>query len=293
MLFQKIYNNIFQQNSEYILKKFPYFYGNKAYKYSLINNTYRERYSGSIGNIQALNDIKNILIKNNIKFNIDSFIKNTPIGKVKFNNLIVDFPSNISNKYIIIACHHDSKYFPKFNKFSGANDGSSGVGLLLALIEYFNNINESLPIGLKFIFLDGEECYYNYNKNDGLFGSKHAAKLYHKNCKYMILLDMIGAKNLYIKFPKNSNTQLLNMTFNIINNNNYNKYFDTKVTDNKIIDDTTPFEKYKIPTINFIQIDYQHWHTNDDTIDKISLKSLEIIGNTTIQLINAICNYIK
>lgn len=285
MIFQQIYNTIFQQNQQYTIKQFPYFTGQKAYKFALLNNTYRERYSGSIGNLQALYDIQNILLENNINYNIESFIQNTPIGKIKFNNLIVDFPSNKSNNFIVISCHHDSKFLPEFKNFSGANDGSSGVGLLLSLILYFNKLNLDLPIGLKFVFFDGQECFYQYNKLDGLFGSKHFSKLYYKNCKYMICLDMIGSKNLHIQFPKNSNKNLIDLTFNIINNLNYNQYFDKNLTDNKILDDTKPFEKYKIPTINFIQMDYQHWHTDEDTIDKISIQSLEIIGNVIINLL--------
>lgn len=244
--------------------------------------------------MQALEQIKTILNNNNIIFSIDSFIKKTPINNVKFNNLIVDF-KGISPNTIIIGAHHDSKFLPSLPNFTGANDGSSGVGLLLSLILYFNKITktETLPLSLKFIFFDGEECFYNYSKNDGLFGSKHAAKLYHHTCKYMILLDMIGAKNLNIQFPKNSNKFLINTTFNIINKLNYSKYFNNKIRNSSIIDDTNPFENYNIPTINFIQMDYPYWHTNQDTIDKISKNSLEIIGNTTIQLLYNILQLYK
>ena len=63
--------------------------------------------------------------------------------------------SNKSNNFIVISCHHDSKFLPQFKNFSGANDGSSGVGLLLSLILYFNKLNLELPIGLKFVFFDG------------------------------------------------------------------------------------------------------------------------------------------
>lgn len=284
MIFQQIYNKILQKKSLFLLNTDSFNY-QQAYEFAILNNTFRERYSGSNGNIQALYQIQSILKENNINFYLDSFIKNTPIGKVKFNNLLVDFPSKNSNEFIIIGCHHDTKLLPQFKNFSGANDGSSGVGLLLSLILYFNQYKNNLPIGLKFIFFDGEECYYEYNSTDGLFGSKHAAKVLHNNCKYMILADMIGAKNLKIQFPKNSNIELINMTLEIAKNNNYLNYFDLNLSENKIIDDTNPFEKFGIPTLNFIQMSYKYWHTNEDTIDKLSKQSFNIIGNTIIQLI--------
>lgn len=290
MAFLDLYNTILKNSEQFVFKKLPYFLGNQAYEFAKLNTTFRQRYSGSNNNLQALIQIQTILLQNKIKFKIDSFIQNTPFGKTKFNNLVVDFPSKTNKKYIIIGAHHDTKFLPKFKKFSGANDGASGVGLLLSLILYFNNLKLDLPIGLKFIFFDGEQCFYEYNENDGLFGSKHAAKLYHINCKYMILLDMIGSKNLHIQFPKNNNSKLIDLALNIAHENNYLNYFDLKLTQNNIIDDTLPFEKYKIPTINFIQFNYQHWHTDEDTIDKISAKSLEIVGNIVIQFLRALFN---
>ena len=285
MAFLNLYNSILKNSKQYVFQKLPYFIGQQAYEFAKLNTTFRQRYSGSNGNLQALLQLQNILLENKVKFKIDSFIQSTPFGKTKFNNLVVDFPSKTNKNYIIIGAHHDTKFLPKFKNFSGANDGASGVGLLLSLILYFNKLKLNLPIGLKFIFFDGEQCFYQYNKNDGLIGSKYAAKLYHHNCKYMLLLDMIGAKNLQIQFPKNCNNTLIDLALNVANENNYLNYFNLDLTQNNIIDDTTPFEKYNIPTLNFIQFNYQYWHTDEDTFDKISLNSLEIVGNIIIQVL--------
>ena len=148
----------------------------------------------------------------------------------------------------------------------------------------------SLPYGIKFIFFDGQQSIYSYKKNDGLHGSKYAAKLYAKNCIAMILLDMIGSKDLKIQFPPNSDNELIQITNSIINKLNYQQHFIPGVRDTNIIDDTTPFEKYNIPTINFIQMDYPYWHTNEDTFDKLDMNSFRIVGNVVLQLLTQLEN---
>lgn len=268
----------------------PKISGIEAYNYAKINCSIKRRYSGSIGNKLALEQIENILNKQNIPYSKDTFINNTPNGKIKFNNLIVDIPGK-SDNYIIIGCHHDTKLLLQYPQFSGANDGASGVGLLLNLIIHlYTNIDYVLPISIKFIFFDGQESIYSYTKNDGLHGSKYAAKKYHKKCLYIILADMIGYKNLKIQFPINSDNKLIQLTNQIIKNLHYEQYFDTNIRQNKIIDDTTPFEKYNIPTINFIQMDYPHWHINSDTFDKLNVNSFKIVGNTILQLLRKLQN---
>lgn len=290
MKFNRIYNSLINRAKKYVMVSLPKISGVEAYKYAQMNCSIRQRYSGSINNRIALEQIEQVLRQNNIQYYIDTFIADSPNNKIRFNNLVVDIKGK-SDKYIIIGCHHDTKLLPQKPQFSGANDGASGVGLLLNLIIHFSqNINYILPYGIKFIFFDGEQSIYSYTKNDGLQGSKYAAKKYYKNCLYMILLDMIGYKDLYIKFPVNSNDQLVQLTQKIIQRLDYRQYFDIQRYQNSIIDDTKPFEKYNVSTINFIQMEYPYWHTNGDTFDKLSINSFKVIGNTVIQLIKQLQN---
>lgn len=290
MNFDQIYNSLINRAKQNIMVGLPKLSGLEAYYFAKVNNSIKLRYSGSIGNRQALAQIQNILKEEQIPYYIDSFIDNTPNGKIRFNNLVVDIKGK-SNKYIILGCHHDTKLLLQYPQFSGANDGSSGVGLLLNLILHiYHNINYSLPYGIKFIFFDGQQSIYSYKKNDGLHGSKYAAKLYAKNCVAMILLDMIGSKDLKIQFPPNSDNKLIQITNSIINKLNYQQYFIPGVRDTNIIDDTTPFERYNIPTINFIQMDYPYWHTNEDTFDKLDMNSFRIVGNIVLQLLTQLEN---
>ena len=283
MSFNKIYKQIFQQIGIQPIKELKLFNGKIAYNIAKMNLNNRQRYSGSIGNINAINDICKLLKQNGIQYKVDQFVKQSPIGITKYRNLEVDFRFNNSNKFIIIGAHHDTKYFPKFDNFQGANDGASGVGLIIGLILYIKQNNIKFPINIKFVLFDGQQCFYQYSENDGLIGSKYVANKYKVNCKAVILLDMIASKNLKIVFPINSDNKLIAILKKTLEQEQ-NKYFDFNGS-KSIIDDTTPFEKINIPTINFIQFDYLYWHTNNDTLDKISSQSFGIIGNIILRYI--------
>lgn len=283
MSFIKSYNQIFQQIGIQPIKQLPYFDSTIAYNIAKINCNNRQRYSGSIGNINALNDICKILNDNNIKYKIDQFVKDSPIGIIKYRNLEIDFNFVNSKNFILIGAHHDTKYFPIYDKFSGANDGASGVGLIIGLILYLKKNNIKFPINIKFVLFDGQQCFYQYEQNDGLVGSKYVANKYQTLCKAMILLDMIGSKDLNIQFPKNSNKDLINTVKKVLTRKQ-ELYFDFKQQKN-IIDDTKPFQQLNIPTLNFIDMKYKYWHTNQDTLDKISKNSFSIIGNVVLKVI--------
>lgn len=287
MSFLHKYNQIFQQINVQLIREIPYFSGQTAYDIAKQNCLIRQRYSGSLGNLNSLINLTKILSENNINYYIDEFIEDSPVGNIRFRNLVVDFNFTESSNYIILGAHHDSKFLPKMPFFEGANDGASGVGLILGLILFLHTNQIKYPVNLKFILFDGEECFYHYSNNDGLIGSKYAAKKYSKNCLAMILFDMIGSSDLNIQFPKNSNAQLLKYTQQIITNLDYQLYFDFSQKQ-YIIDDTNPFEKMNVPTLNFIDFKYKFWHTNQDTFDKLSQNSFEVIGNVCLELLRTL-----
>ena len=134
MNFLHKYNQIFQQINVQLIREIPYFSGQTSYDIAKQNCLIRQRYSGSLGNLNSLINLTKILSENNINYYIDEFIEDSPVGNIRFRNLIVDFNFTESSKYIIIGAHHDSKFLPKMPFFEGANDGASGVGLILGLI---------------------------------------------------------------------------------------------------------------------------------------------------------------
>ena len=133
------------------------------------------------------------------------FKQRTTEGLLDFVNIEAVIPGRCK-EFIIIGSHFDTKKMPGGIKFEGANDGASSTALLLELIKTIKNSGAKLEYTLKFVFFDGEECFNEYGNNDGLFGSKHYAnQMKEQNllsqCRALILLDMVGDKDLNITLP--------------------------------------------------------------------------------------------
>lgn len=221
----------------------------------------------------------------------DTWVENTPAGEIEFCNVMVDIPGK-SDEFILVGCHYDTKKIISVPNFAGANDGASGVGLLLSMMAAIKNFHSPPPASLKFVFFDGEECFNNYNENDGLFGSRRlAAKMAAdeslKKCLAVVILDMIGDQDLKVTLPSGSDKRLADQLLKIAAKQGVSKHFTVHETD--IIDDHTPFQKKNIPVIDLIDFDFgssnRYWHTSADTVDKTSPESLKITGNAALQLL--------
>ena len=135
---------------------------------------------------------------------------------------------------------------------------------------------------LEFVFFDGEEAVVEWTDDDSVYGSRHDVdrrlrenKL--KDLKAMILVDMIGDKNLNIRKESQSTGWLKDIIWNTAQSIGYSKQFPTDEMD--VSDDHVPFLKVGVPAVDLIYFDYPAWHTADDTIDKVSAHSLKIVGD--------------
>ena len=225
-------------------------------------------------------------ITNSIKFK-----QATTEGLFNFVNIEVVIPGR-RKEFIIIGSHFDTKKMPVGIKFEGANDGASSTAILLEMIRTIKASEAKPEYTLKFVFFDGEECFNEYGSNDGLFGSKHYAKqMKGKNllsqCRALILLDMVGDRDLNITLPLDSDKELSEMLFKAAARTDNSKYFDYLPT--SLIDDHVPFKKMGIPVIDIIDFNFgpanSFWHSSEDNIKNISSKSLKIIGETTLNLL--------
>jgi Zn-dependent M28 family amino/carboxypeptidase len=250
------------------------------------------RHSGSAGAIANVELISRYLRKFSVSFELDKWKENTPEGLIEFCNVIADIPGKNKDKFILIGCHYDTKLLTSVHDFEGANDGASGVGLLLAMIDAIKKTHQSPPVNLKFVFFDGEECIIEYSDNDGLYGSRHLATKMNNNeelkkCLAIVILDMIGDKDLNITIPSGTDKHLAEKLLKIATEQNSADKFHWHNTD--IIDDHTPFQKLGIPAIDIIDFEFgpgnRYWHTQADTVDKTSKKSLQIVGDATLRLI--------
>jgi Zn-dependent M28 family amino/carboxypeptidase len=213
-------------------------------------------------------------------------------------NIVAELPGESGN-IVIISSHFDTKLFKEF-KFVGANDGGSSTGALMEIARVLAAKKQNLKLTYRFVFFDGEEAFCTdwdecHNPNpadpktplpDNTYGSRqYVSQLVEKNevsrVKAMILMDMIGYKELKLGRADLGTTWLQDVVWQTGKQLGYKEFVDARegVGD----DDHSPFLKAGIDSLDIIQLNsYPYWHTKDDTMDKISSKSLKIVGDAII-----------
>lgn len=233
------------------------------------------RHSGTAGAEKTAELILNTAKKmNGTKARIDKFSAITPTGSMTFRNVIVELPGQ--GKPVILGAHYDAKKLELTPDFQAANDGGSGVAVLLTVMKTLSSHEKPLPFPVHFIFFDGEECQIDYTENDGLHGSKKAAKDYAGKARAMILADMVGDEDWNIALPENCSPELKKIVLQAA--------ADLKLQNNvkqgtmQVLDDHVPFLEAGIPSVNLIDFEYgpdnMYWHTALDSIDKVKPESL-------------------
>jgi Peptidase family M28 len=213
-----------------------------------------------------------------------AFTDDTPRGKIHFVNLIARFAgdANPASPSLLLCSHYDTKLFDAI-RFVGANDGGSSTGLLLELARVLGQ-HPSLARKVELAFFDGEEAYEHFSDTDGLYGSRYFARQLQgegaKQFRGGILFDMVGDRSLGITLPADSPAAMARDVFAAAEALKLRKYF--SYFDRDLIDDHAPLNAIGIPTIDIIDFDYPWWHTADDTMDKISAQSLQIIGSVAL-----------
>jgi len=230
---------------------------------------------------KSRNYIKQELKSSGWNVSEQTFTDNTPRGQVRFVNLIARFgTATKANDFFLLCSHYDTKTFDTF-RFVGANDGGSSTGLLLELARVLAQ-QPRLAEKIELVFFDGEEAFENFSNTDGIYGSRHFAHELRqdgsaKSFRGGILFDMVGDRSLDITFPPNSPIKITRDIFasaDALKLRNYFTYFDQDITD-----DHSPLNAVGIPVVDVIDFHYPPWHTADDTMDKISAQSLQIVGS--------------
>ncbi len=223
-----------------------------------------------------------------VRVEVQEFQAGTPRGPVTFRNVVGRTRAG-GGKWIVLGSHYDTKHLPAI-RFVGANDGGSSSGVLLELARVLARQPD-----LMFVFFDGEEAMEDYTATDGLWGSRYFVETLKaagqvRQIEAMILLDMVGDANLNITLPGTGTPALLGAVFRAAESLGYRPYF--SYSGYEVVDDHIPFLSAGIPAVNLIDFEYgsapgrnDYWHTAEDTLDKLSLRSLEIVGQTTIQLV--------
>jgi Zn-dependent M28 family amino/carboxypeptidase len=225
----------------------------------------------------------------------DSFVADTPEGKFPVRNIIAKFPGS-KDGIIVVAGHYDTNYPLRNTGYVGANDGGASTALLLELANQLRGQKlEGYSIWL--LWTDGEEAVRQWSDTDSVYGTRHLADVWQKDgtlkkIKAFILEDMIGDADLDIIQDTNSTPWLQSMVYQAASRLGYQSHF--FAFRGGIEDDHLPFVKLGVPAVDIIDLDYGYnnvfHHTPQDTVDKLSPKSLQISGSVileTIRLINA------
>jgi hypothetical protein len=213
-----------------------------------------------------------------------AFTDDTPRGKIQFINLLAQFSGQgkAASPLFLLSSHYDTKMFDAI-RFVGANDGGSSTGLLLELARVIGQ-HPNLARKIELVFFDGEEAYEQFSETDGLYGSRYFARQLQgggaKQFRGGLLFDMVGDRSLGITLPADSPPEMARDIFAAAETLKLRNYFTYLGRD--LIDDHVPLNAIGIPTIDIIDFDYPWWHTADDTIDKISAQSLQIVGSVAL-----------
>lgn len=189
---------------------------------------------------------------------------------------------NDASPQIIFGAHYDSRMFADNDADAanrslpvpGANDGASGVAVLLELARTLPE--DTSPIWL--VFFDAEDNG-NIEGWDWILGSREFVKNNPLQPRAVVIVDMIGDADLNIYKERNSNAELTDQIWNTAKSLGYEDKFIPEYK-HSMLDDHIPFVQAGLPAIDIIDFDYPYWHTIQDTTDKVSAESLEIVGNT-------------
>lgn len=187
--------------------------------------------------------------------------------------------------WIIIGSHYDSRMYADSDPSAanqklpvpGANDGASSTAVLL-------EIGRVLPARLNkqvwLVFFDAEDDA-NIAGLNGEIGSQYFVSNLAIKPDSVVILDMIGDKDLNIYMEWNSNPGLTQEIWDVASGLHYDQFIPRYK--HAIIDDHTPFLAAGINAADVIDFDYPYWHTTQDTLDKVSADSLKVVGETILK----------
>lgn len=246
------------------------------------------RPSGSPGIAQAQDYITSQLSSSGCTVDTDDFSSDTPAGRLAMKNIVAKIPGERPG-IILLGTHYDTK---RLDNFVGADDGGSSTGLML---EMARKMCQSRPrYSIWIAFFDGEEAVRpEWKDPDNRYGSRQmAAKMAAsgdlKKIRAMILADIIGGKSLGIHKESYSTKELEDLIWATAKRLGYGQIFIDQTT--SVDDDHLSFLQRNVPSADVIDLvnSAGYWHTPQDTLDKISARSLGIVGHVILDSVSVL-----
>jgi hypothetical protein len=263
------------------------FSGERAYEHVRRLVGFGPRPSGS----KALERARRYILEQ-VGGRLEEWVAETPAGRVKMANVVAEL-EGATEETIIIASHYDTKRFKEFD-FVGANDSGSSTGVLIELARALKLSGGPRRFTYRFVFFDGEEAVCaewdecgKPDAPDNTYGSRyHVGRLKardrFKQVRAVILLDMVGYEKLELGRDDLSTPWLVDILWRTAHELGYAKQFVERI-ESVGGDDHVPFLRAGAAAVDLIQLGtYPHWHTPEDTLDKIAPASLKAVGDVVL-----------
>jgi hypothetical protein len=259
----------------------PKFESNRAWEHLRQIVALGPRPAGSAALEQTRTYIKSQLASAGVQVREQRWNAQTPLGTLPMVNVIATIPGARPER-IIVAGHYDTKLFREF-RFVGANDGGSSAAFLIELARALKGTRQ--PMTIEVLFLDGEESTGEWRGTDHTYGSRHYVEAARRDgslagAKALVLVDMIADRQLLIKRDNNSTRWLTTIIWNEARRLKLEDYFSPLTT--SIEDDHLEFLAGGIPSVDLIDLEYEPWHTAQDTLDAVSARSMQVVGDVVL-----------
>ena len=263
------------------------FDGNRAYAQVAKQVTFGPRPAGSPALAQLQDYMLSELKSYGCTTDVDSFTSDTPAGRIAMKNILVKIPGEKPG-IILLGTHYDTK---RLENFVGADDGGSSTGVMLELAR--NLCSHRGRYAVWIAFFDGEEAVRpEWQDPDNCYGSREmAARLAIDGdlpkIKAFLLADLVGTKTPHFKRESYSTKWLVDLVWSVAKRLGYGNIFIDQSS--AVEDDHQSFLKRHVPSADVIDLDngpngdVYYWHTPQDTLDKISPKTLAITGHVFLE----------
>lgn len=258
------------------------FDGNRAFAQVAKQVSFGPRPSGSPAIAKLQEYLLSELKSYGCTVEVDDFHADTPVGRLPMKNILVKIPGERPG-IILLGTHYDTLLMPSF---VGADDGGSSTGVMLELARLLCPQHGKYAVWIA--FFDGEEAMKQWSETDSRYGSRQMAARFAasgdiKKIRAFLLADIVGGRTAEIPRETSSTPALIDLVWNTAAKLGYSTLFQNDTASAE--DDHDSFMKRGVPAVDVIA-DFPgngYWHTPQDALDKISPKTLAIVGHVFLE----------
>src|SRR6266849_4852584 len=260
------------------------FDGKRAFAHVAKQVSFGPRPSGSQAILLLQDYLQSELKSYGCNVETDDFSADTPVGRLRMKNILVKIPGEKPG-VILLGTHYDTLLM---EDFVGADDAGSSTALMLELARLLCPQRGKYAVWIA--FFDGEEAMRDWSDTDSRYGSRQmAARLSIsgeiKKIKAFLLADIVGGRKAQFLRESSSTPALVDLVWNTAAKLGYSSIFRNDATSAE--DDHDSFLKRSVPAVDVIGdfLNNGYWHTPQDALDKISAKTLAILGQVFLEAV--------